>query len=243
LSIILSLLLLTVIVGIHEYAHLWAAQRLRVPVEQFSIGMGPALLKTSKGGVEYVLRILPLGGFVSFKDDYSEATIWWKKVLISLAGPVVNLVVAVLALFVVFSVFKGPASGLEATGRLMGMFVGLYGDVLKSIFEVLTFQHPDEISGPVGIVSEVHTQVIKVGFAFTAFAMFVGLNLGVGLINLAPLPLLDGGRAMIALLEPVIGKAKTLWFDRKVFSPVGFVLLLAFVVLITFNDVVKITLT
>ncbi|HCQ74571.1 MAG TPA: peptidase, partial [Clostridiales bacterium] len=48
---------------IHEFGHFTAAKLCGVKVEEFAIGMGPALFKKQKGETVYALRILPIGGF------------------------------------------------------------------------------------------------------------------------------------------------------------------------------------
>ena len=81
MDLILSLLAFVVtvglLVGVHEYGHLWVAQRLDIRVLSFSIGFGKALFSwRSRTGVDYVLRAVPLGGYVRMLsvEDKADAS-------------------------------------------------------------------------------------------------------------------------------------------------------------------------
>ncbi|HTO71218.1 MAG TPA: RIP metalloprotease RseP [Myxococcota bacterium] len=101
-------LLLGVLVFIHELGHFAVAKWLGVKVEKFSIGFGPSLFSRRHGETEYVLAALPLGGFVKMLGeipgeelDPAEASRAfntrpvWQRIAISLAGPVMNLLLPV----------------------------------------------------------------------------------------------------------------------------------------------------
>jgi hypothetical protein len=64
-----ALAVLAAVVGVHEAGHFTAARLQNIHVTKFAIGFGPALLKFTRGPVEYSLRAFPLGGFVAFPDD------------------------------------------------------------------------------------------------------------------------------------------------------------------------------
>ena len=61
--IIAAILIFGVLIAVHELGHFLAAKACGVRVNEFSIGMGPALLKKTKGDTQYSLRLLPIGGF------------------------------------------------------------------------------------------------------------------------------------------------------------------------------------
>ena len=75
MNVLASLLALGLLIVIHEAGHFFAARLQGIRVNGFSVGFGPALLKTEQGGVTYALRALPLGGFVSFPEDDDESDI------------------------------------------------------------------------------------------------------------------------------------------------------------------------
>ena len=99
-------LVLGVLVFVHELGHFLVAKWLGVRVLSFSIGMGPRLFGFQKGGTDYRISILPLGGFVRMAGDSPDATDrqgkpyeflekpWWARALITAAGPFANLVLA-----------------------------------------------------------------------------------------------------------------------------------------------------
>ena len=73
LSLFAFIVTVGLLVGVHEYGHLWVAQRLDIRVLSFSIGFGKALFSwRSRAGVDYALRAVPLGGYVrmlSIEDE------------------------------------------------------------------------------------------------------------------------------------------------------------------------------
>ena len=75
MNVLAALLALGLLVVIHEAGHFLAAVGQGIRVNGFSVGFGPALLKRDYKGVTYALRLLPLGGFVSFPDDDDDSTI------------------------------------------------------------------------------------------------------------------------------------------------------------------------
>lgn len=95
----------------------------------------------------------------------------------------------------------------------------------------------DEISGPVGIV-QVISQSVSYGIVYVAYvAAIISLNLGI--INLLPIPALDGGRVVFVIIRKITGKAITDEMEGKVHF-VGMALLLLLLVFVTFNDVGRI---
>ena len=61
---------LGILITVHEYGHFWVARKNGVKVQKFSIGFGKTLWsKIGKDGTEYVIALIPLGGFVKMLDD------------------------------------------------------------------------------------------------------------------------------------------------------------------------------
>ena len=63
LYIILAILIFGVLIATHELGHFATAKLLGVKVNEFSIGMGPAVFKREKGETLYSVRLLPVGGY------------------------------------------------------------------------------------------------------------------------------------------------------------------------------------
>ena len=101
-------LILGVLVLVHELGHFLVAKWLGVRVISFSIGMGPRVVGFRRGGTDYRISALPLGGYVRMAGDTPEAEErtgatdeflskpWWARALITAAGPLANLVFAVI---------------------------------------------------------------------------------------------------------------------------------------------------
>lgn len=93
-----------VLVTIHEFGHYWVGRKLGFAIVEFSVGMGPVLLKTTKNDIQYSLRALPIGGMCRFygedegvSDGHSfNAQKAWKRFCAVAAGPVINLICAIL---------------------------------------------------------------------------------------------------------------------------------------------------
>ena len=67
--VLLAILIFGVLIAVHEFGHFLAAKLCNVKVNEFSVGMGPALLKKQKGETLYALRAIPLGGYCAMEGD------------------------------------------------------------------------------------------------------------------------------------------------------------------------------
>lgn len=154
LYIVLCVLLFSLAIAIHEFGHFIVALKLGLRVEAFSIGFGPALWKKKINGVEYRLSAIPLGGYVSIPDVDPEGTKAlegkttqaakekipaWKELFVAVAGPGMNIVLAV-ALAVLLSLIPSakfgelPAQIGEVLPGGPAAEAGLKpGDIVKSI--------------------------------------------------------------------------------------------------------------
>ena len=72
ITTIASIFVFSVVILIHEFGHYWTARRCGIRVNEFSIGMGPALVCWVKNGIQYSLRLLPIGGYVSMEGEDGE---------------------------------------------------------------------------------------------------------------------------------------------------------------------------
>jgi len=103
------LFVLGVLVFIHELGHFLLARWNGVRVITFSLGFGPKLLKVQRGDTEYCISAIPLGGYVKMAgenpddprtgaDDEFMAKSKWQRFQILIAGPVMNILLAVVLL-------------------------------------------------------------------------------------------------------------------------------------------------
>ena len=104
--------MLGVLVFIHELGHFLLARWNGVRVLTFSLGFGPKLLKVQRGDTEYCISAIPLGGYVKMAgenpddphtgaDDEFLSKSKWQRFQILIAGPVMNILLAVVLLAVV----------------------------------------------------------------------------------------------------------------------------------------------
>ncbi|WP_313611742.1 sigma E protease regulator RseP [Pantoea piersonii] len=114
-SFVAFIVALGVLITVHEFGHFWVARRCGVRVERFSIGFGKALWqRRDRQGTEYVIALIPLGGYVKMLDErvesvpaelrhqaFNNKTIWQRASIIA-AGPVANFIFAIFAYWVVF---------------------------------------------------------------------------------------------------------------------------------------------
>jgi regulator of sigma E protease len=109
--LIVGLILFISLVVVHELGHFWVARRGGVTVEEFGLFFPPRLFKKRmKGGYDFTVNLLPLGGFVKMKGEHDSDTAkgsygaasTWTKVRIMLAGVFMNLIAA-LAIFTVLA--------------------------------------------------------------------------------------------------------------------------------------------
>ncbi len=114
-TIAVTIFALVVLVTVHEYGHFWVARRCGVHVERFSIGFGTALFKwRDRLDTEYVIAAIPLGGYVKMLDERVEEVTpgmqhlafnrkpVLSRIAIVAAGPLANLLLAVVAYWFVF---------------------------------------------------------------------------------------------------------------------------------------------
>lgn len=117
-SIVICLLGLGILAAIHEIGHFFVARLLKIKVYELSIFVGPKLFGWTRKGIEYSIRLIPIGAYVRFseidedtgelKDDNPENLInqaRWKRLLVALAGPIMNLVLGSIIFAICFSKF------------------------------------------------------------------------------------------------------------------------------------------
>jgi len=113
LAIIIGLLVLSALVFVHELGHFIAAKSCKIRVLAFAIGFGRTLWSFKRGDTEYRVNAIPFGGYVQMAGDsptqersgapdefYSKPI--WQRAVVALAGPMANLVFAILTLWAAF---------------------------------------------------------------------------------------------------------------------------------------------
>ncbi|MBR6225286.1 MAG: site-2 protease family protein, partial [Firmicutes bacterium] len=126
--------------------------------------------------------------------------------------------------------FRGIQSGAKGTVRLFGV---MYDSLKMLISGGATIS---DISGPVGIVQMVGETSSQGFWSYGFLVALICVNLAV--INMLPLPALDGGRILIVLVCWITGKTVSPKIEGIIHA-VGIVLLLGLAVLVTFSDIRK----
>ena len=109
-SLLAFLFVLGVLVFVHELGHFVVARRLGVRVLAFSLGFGPKIVNIKRGDTDYCISVIPLGGYVKMAgeslgdshagaDDEFMSKSKWERFLILVAGPAMNLILAVFVMW------------------------------------------------------------------------------------------------------------------------------------------------
>ena len=108
-----------ILIFIHEFGHFFTARRCGVAIKEFAIGMGPTLFswQSKKYETKYALRAFPIGGFVSMvgEDEASDDVNAfcnkkvWQRMLITVAGPLMNLILGFILMLAVVLI-QGPVA-------------------------------------------------------------------------------------------------------------------------------------
>lgn len=225
------LALLSLLILIHELGHLAAARMAGIPVAGFSVGFGPKLWTRRYGGVEYSLRALPLGGFVTPAVDDLEFS--WiplhKRLVFFLGGPVANLLAALPILAVLnvmergLSVYQVLVAPWQQLAAACWRFLGL----LPSLFS-----QPESLTGVIGIVVE-GTQLARSGMALE---LALSLSISLAVLNLLPIPVLDGGQITMSCLEAMFPRIARM---RVPLTLLGMLGLAALMVYVNARDVIR----
>jgi len=169
-SAVSFILLVGLIVILHELGHFVAAKLCRIRVEAFSFGFGPRLFGLKYGDTDYKVCLLPLGGFVKMTGENpteesadeiaSDPAAFtshprWQRMLIGLAGPTVNILLALFLMFVYFAFINEvptanvkdtvvewvtPGSAAADAGLKTGDIVRSFGGVNNPSWEPQVFE-------------------------------------------------------------------------------------------------------
>ena len=242
--------LLGFLILIHEGGHFLVAKLCKVKVKEFAIGFGKVIWQKQGRETKYSLRLIPLGGFCSMEgedeesdaeDSFSKASVW-KRMAIVLAGATVNILFGLIVYFVLVSTvgiqFVDPArdtiiNRIYYGSRATGEFILTVFNSIKMLFTggIAT----DQMVGIVGI-SEV---VVQTSGIVNYLNLLAVISVSLGVTNLLPIPALDGGKIIILLIELIRRKPMKIETEAKI-QLIGFSILIALSLFITYNDILRI---
>lgn len=114
-SILVVIVVLGVIATVHELAHFFVARLLKIKAFEVSIFVGPKLIKWKRNDVDFSIRLIPVGAYVRFSEVDEQGYVVesddpallvnqprFKRLLVSLAGPLVNLILGIAIFFAMF---------------------------------------------------------------------------------------------------------------------------------------------
>jgi regulator of sigma E protease len=191
------LALLSLLIVIHEAGHLLAAKSVGIPIASFAVGFGPKLWARRWGRTEYSLRAFPLGGFVlpDIEEEEFRAIPLRRRLVFFFGGPLANLAAAI-PLFALLNGLRGGGFSFQGT------VIAPFGQLIRSCGALLAalpgmFAKPDALSGVVGIVVEGS----RLAHSGRLVEVALSLTISLAVLNLLPVPVLDGGQVLLGCLE------------------------------------------
>ena len=285
MGVLLTIILLGLIIFLHELGHFMTAKWFKMPVKEFSLGMGPKLISKKFGETVYSIRVFPLGGFVNISgmekkeiekdaiiveteeeinkilEENDDAIIYTQeeideinydnengfftksplqRFIVLIAGVVMNFLSAFIVLFFVVAAMTEIAHDIGFLLQLKitwKLFLQIFYETLNGV-KLLFTGHvaPKEMTGPVGL-PKVVGQIYKSEGISVMKNIFALLSVNIGIMNLLPIPALDGGRILFVIPE---------FFGIKVNKKVeniihmcGMILLIILMLFIMFNDIMN----
>ncbi len=129
-TLLVTVFVFGILIFIHEFGHYIVARKFGVGIIEFAIGMGPKLFSWKGKYNDFSVRAIPIGGFVNMVGEYDEdipeehaykiplnSRPVWKRILIVIAGPFMNIILA----FVVMIALVATSSGIAST--VVGEFI------------------------------------------------------------------------------------------------------------------------
>jgi regulator of sigma E protease len=260
-TIILAILLFMFLIAFHEFGHFSIAKYLGVNVYEFAVGMGPVIASKEKGGTTYSFRAFPIGGFCDLdgtevevmdgEDGEEEIELKrsedpndfinqpaWSKILILLAGPIFNIILALIIMTAVLMIASSvKMSFIDALKDSLATVAYYFVIIWRTIAGLFTGKtSASEFSGVVGIVN-IMAQEASYGLANLIYFMGA-LSVNLGVMNLLPIPALDGGRIVITIARKLSGDRLSERAEA-IINGAGMVLLLALMAALVVKDVLN----
>ena len=285
MGVLLTIIILGLIIFLHELGHFMTAKWFKMPVKEFSLGMGPKLISKKFGETVYSIRVFPLGGFVNISgmeekeiekdaiiveteeeinkilEENDDAIIYTQeeideinydnengfftksplqRFIVLIAGVVMNFLSAFIVLFFVVAAMTEIAHDIGFLLQLKitwKLFLQIFYETLNGVKLLFTGHVAlKEMTGPVGL-PKVVGQIYKSEGISVMKNIFALLSVNIGIMNLLPIPALDGGRILFVIPE---------FFGIKVNKKVenivhmcGMILLIILMLFIMFNDIMN----
>ena len=225
---VLAIFLIGLAILAHEYGHFLGAKLGAVPVERFSIGFGPKLWSIQIRNTEYRVSLIPVGGYVlpEVKDEtqFFELPVY-KRIILAAGGPGASLTLTIIC----FSLYNALTAGLNLSDLLLKPFFQT-GKITLVMFRDLlqSFGQPANLSSAIGLIAQGGRFIGSNPLNWLKFTALISLNLGI--VNLIPLPVLDGGKILLYILEMIHPKMVKLHYPLTI---AGWILILGLTIYVT----------
>lgn len=134
-----------------------------------------------------------------------------------------------------YPVLRVPIIAAQDFGNILAMIAKSIGAFAHQLFTTASVS--TGVAGPVGI-AKITAQAVQLGW-MPVLQLMIFLSINLGLINLFPFPALDGGRLVFLIVEVITGGRKVPLVVENIIHNLGFMLLLALIVVVTYRDVLK----
>ncbi len=201
MNYVYAMLLIGFAILFHEFGHFFAARLVKIPIQTFSIGFGPALWKKQIGETEYRVSWIPMGGYVlpAIEDEQQFFKIpVYKRIVMTVAGPLASALLPVICI----ALMNTCNTGFSFIGTIILPFQKTWAigyQMLVSLPQL--FSSPGQIMGVVGIVAQGGNYVGGSIAKSLQFLAMMSMNLCI--INLLPIPALDGGKFLLYIGEKI----------------------------------------
>jgi membrane-associated protease RseP (regulator of RpoE activity) len=224
----------TVLVTVHELGHYFAARLTGLKIEVFSIGLGPELIgRTDRAGTRWKLGLLPLGGYIRMFGEegrhrgdmpaiaskgaatpllFEQASLG-RRAAVAAAGPAANFALSFVVLAALLVIVGRPSDtsvslpqeALWLVWRAMELTWGLAAQTMQALWQFVTGVHAgQDFIGPIRL-AQVSGEVAHQGLLMSlGLVAIISANLAV--MNLLPIPSLDGGHLLFYLAEALRGR-------------------------------------
>jgi membrane-associated protease RseP (regulator of RpoE activity) len=253
-NLLVFAIILTVSVGLHEFGHLLMARLLRLGVCSYGLFMGPRVASKRKFGIEWRLNSLPLGGYVTLDGESRDegpgsfyAAPAWKKTLVYVVGPLVNLLLAYVALIAMaapfyWSRFSGNlVKTVQASWAFANVIVGaIVSSTAAAVAGFLPHAATRPLDSPfIGVPGMVRASGLFASQGIDGLLLFfAAINLSLFIVNILPIPPLDGGHTVLALLRRFMGRLVTERIARGI-ATVGLGALIVFIAFVNAVDLAR----
>lgn len=143
MTAVYAILIFLLLIFVHEFGHFLTAKACGVKVNEFSLGMGPAIYRKQKGETLYALRLIPIGGYCSLEGEDEESDDErafnnkspWQKILVLTAGALMNVLLCILLMACISFYSGSPTTAIEqiSDGSPAQQAGLLTGDVIAAI--------------------------------------------------------------------------------------------------------------